>query len=686
MKKRNPFKQLGAAALSGALIFASFLSTPIQAASLIDESARGSIQIYKYDSTSAENDGIWSYNDDGTVTLSSDENLWPECTYENAGYIISSTGEYSQAASSLLSDYALSGVVFSYVYCGKVETYSYTSGGSTQIGLVYETDEELAKILGLSEQDAYDMMGNVAYPCGNEKLHYDSSQLSEALAELLASGNTEAKNALEAYALDNLTDNFEETDEYGHTEINNLELGLYLIVETYVPENVTVTTDPWFVTIPYSYTNTEHEISYSTWSYDIVCYPKNQTGNPTLDKLVRNAYGTVDYENEDAVNSYNTNYIKADEGSLDYENYISSRSEYSFSDTTTASAGDILDYILVSRLPKITSSATYLSEYTFADVLCEGITYNQDAIVAIYDNAEDAYLNNLSNAVVIMESASGDGEGIIYYYNEDYTEHTFTLSFTGDGLDIINAYSEYYLVVSYSATVNSDSSAVLGDNGNKNEVTLTWSRSNTSYYDTLEDISYVYTYAITISKYFSDGAGDFSNVHFYLYNVTDGYYVCADNINGGTYYVGEYNDELGENSIFFTPNSSGKLVIYGLEADEYELIEFSTDSGYNLLTDSIIININSSSRKIEAAVAGNSTTDKTALYVGEIERASALIDGLETQMQGNNAIVKLEVINTKTTVFPATGGYGTLIFTIAGCTLALGGIFVATRRGKKNKA
>ena len=49
-----------------------------------------------------------------------------------------------------------------------------------------------------------------------------------------------------------------------------------------VPEDVTYTTNPWFVQLP----STDSEGD--DWFYDVVCYPKNETGVPTLDKRVRN--------------------------------------------------------------------------------------------------------------------------------------------------------------------------------------------------------------------------------------------------------------------------------------------------------------------------------------------------------------------------------------------------------------
>ena len=74
-----------------------------------------------------------------------------------------------------------------------------------------------------------------------------------------------------------------ETGATGHTSADQLEQGLYLIVETRVPENVTSTCNPFFVSLPMT------TVDGAAWNYDVTVYPKNQTGNPTLDKTVREA-------------------------------------------------------------------------------------------------------------------------------------------------------------------------------------------------------------------------------------------------------------------------------------------------------------------------------------------------------------------------------------------------------------
>ena len=126
-----------------------------------------------------------------------------------------------------------------------------------------------------------------------------------------------------------------ETDAAGHTSASDMEQGLYLVVETRVPENVTSTCNPFFVSLPMT------TVDGAAWNYDVTVYPKNQTGNPTLDKTVREAKNSTGKNN----------------GSL-------TDIGDGYAHTATASVGDVVDYQIISTLPTITSKATSLSEYT----------------------------------------------------------------------------------------------------------------------------------------------------------------------------------------------------------------------------------------------------------------------------------------------------------------------------------
>ena len=114
-------------------------------------------------------------------------------------------------------------------------------------------------------------------------------------------------------------------------------------------------------------------------------------------------------------------------------------------------------------------------------------------------------------------------------------------------------------------TVNSDATVVYGDSGNPNDVTLTWQRSNTDYYDTLQDDCHFYTYGIDLLKDFSDGAGDYAQVQMVVHNDTDNYYVQAEMVDGVYYVTGHAENEA--DATVFTPLDK-KITLKGVEDDE----------------------------------------------------------------------------------------------------------------------
>lgn len=648
-------------------------------ADIIDTSKTGSITVHKYDITSAEAAGDYT-----------------EGQYK-------ATGESDNRVENALADYAIQGVQFTYLRVGNIEQYSKTDGTGSNIKVVYEIPTALAQILKLNEADATVMTGDgVSAPCTNAGvLHYTSTQIEDALAAIIKADDVAAKNALESYLIEYKDQNKDsddvqtadtgviETDANGLATKSGLPLGLYLMVETKVPEQVTSTVNPWFISLPFTNTaadtntNTDHaadgvadSIGGEKWLYDFVSYPKNQTGNPTIDKAVRNAYSSDAKDRNGVVtSSKDTNYSGAfDSKSLIVYNadtaaenkadttdaaYVANRGGYTsannteagkdgkgysndfkYDDTTTASEGDLLDYRVVSKLPHITSKATYLSQYTFTDALSTGVNYNKDFKIAFYDNAADAKANNTKNAKEIWNLDGGKHEAAyatVTVSGEDGTEkvtaNKATITLTEAGLNQINGtnvkgasnpyeavgdkgatkagYSDYYMVLYYTATVNSDASVTLGDSGNANDISLVWSRTNNKYSNSLQDRNYVYSYGIDLTKTFSDNKGDATKVQFKLYNSTDAYYVIAKKAEDGLYYVtGKTMDKAQATT--FTPAALGKLYIKGLEGDKYQLTEVATDDGYTLLKDQMVINIEETKRDIKASVAGTTGLDDAA--------------------------------------------------------------------------
>lgn len=149
--------------------------------------------------------------------------------------------------------------------------------GQRQVGVLYGFDSSdrsnaVLSAIGLTASDAHKNENGVNY--------YTSDTLNNKLAAALAANAASAKNALET-AVKNGGVAMTETDVTGHTSASNMEQGLYLVVETRVPEMVTSTCNPFFVSLPMT------TIDGADWNYDVTVYPKNQTGNPDLEKTVR---------------------------------------------------------------------------------------------------------------------------------------------------------------------------------------------------------------------------------------------------------------------------------------------------------------------------------------------------------------------------------------------------------------
>lgn len=233
--------------------------------------------------------------------------------------------------------------------------------------------------------------------------------------------------------------------------------------------------------------------------------------------------------------------------------------------------------------------------------------------------------------------------------------------------------------ITYKATVNSSADTVYGDNGNPNDVVLTWKRTNTTYYDTLEDDCHFYVYGLDLLKQFSDGKGDFKNVQFKLYNNTDKYWVTAElNETEGIYYVKDQADKEADATTFI-PVSTGALTVKGLEDDEYIITEIATDDGYTLLKDSITVVITSAESGVICDVCGKSGITATATVNGDAV-------GMIEDNGSVSAIVPMSVINTLGFDLPQTGENGTWLFAVGGVLIvSLSAAFIFFILAKKRK-
>ena len=598
-------------ALLMAVVMALGLITTAFAEPTIDPSKKASLSIYKYDITKAGNDGAW----------------------DAESYV--STGLHDDAVIDKLSKYAIQGVEFTYLRVADIAMNNELVDGQRHAGVLYGFDNSdrstaVLSAIGLTNADAHKTEGGVNY--------YTSDALNNKLAAALTANATNVKNALET-AVKNGGVAMPETDATGHASADRLEQGMYLVVETRVPENVTSTCNPFFVSLPMT------TVDGAAWNYDVTVFPKNQTGNPTLDKTVREAKNSTG-KNTGSLTDITDGYAH----------------------TATASVGDVVDYQIISTLPTITSKASSLSEYTYVDTMSKGIRYNkQDVVIEFFRDA--------GCTDKIATWAVNSGKFTVGY---DDTANTMTIRMTDTGLAEINeattvytdsvkrGYSDCTMRITYAATLTSN--AQMGNKDNPNEVELTWKRTNTTYFDTLKDCCHVYTYGIDVLKQFSDNGGSVRNVKFRLHNDTDDCYIIAEQ-KDGVYYAKGFAAKKGDATTFI-PNAQGHIVVKGLEGDAYSLTEIATDKGYVLLKDAV---------KIIIKTSENGQCEKCG---AKLLTASATVNSKDASMTDGNAIVPLTVVNNPGFDLPKTGGYGTWMFTIGGVALLATAAFIVVKSRK----
>ena len=664
------------------LSIAAFAATADEAT--IDMTRTGNIDLWKYDLTNAEKDGIWdnSYVSTGVR----DEN--------GVESILGNIERMSRLnANGTAYGYALKGVEFTYLRVANIRTFTETENGEEHIAVLYgfPAGDDFLTAIGVTEEDRTFKADEVFE--GIQYHYYRSDILIDRLKASLDANATVVKNELEAYVAAYGGTRMPETDEYGHSGAKDLPLGLYLFVETKVPEMVTETSAPFLVSVPMTSVNgTNADDGGTLWIYDITLYPKNLTGIPTLEKTLREAKADTG-KNGGSTTDINDGYAHIG----------------------TASDGDVIDYQIISTLPSITSEASYLTNYTFVDTLSCGLSYNKDDVVL-------EFFRDAGCTDKVTTWREEDGKFRVTYNDTANGDSAMTIEMTDAGLNEINSsrsvytgsqmvnsgYSDCTLRITYAATMNADDSVNYGDFGNDNAVVLTWKRSNANYYDTLLDDCHIYSYGIELTKRFSDGKGNFEKVEFILHNDTDNYYVLARKESDGLYFVTGHAEQEAEATIFI-PDANGKLRIKGLEDDSYTMTEVRTDNSYTLLKDSITIEI---IREESENLCGIYGTDALGLLQNDpryanVEpglyhnmpqkhlqhlhlTANATVNRKGVNMNpdedSGNAVVPFTVVNTRGFDLPQTGGTGNWMFPVFGLSAFALCVFAIIALCRKKKA
>ncbi len=714
----------------------------------IDEDAKASLTIWKFDWTNAYKDGVW--NEDSFISTGWRESYVEEVLGETVREgDANGNPDHPLGNGQNSNGYALKGVEFTILRVADIVTFTESTNDQhpdynlTQVLYAFDKDKaaDLLTAIGLGDgAGRYENADVLNYetsaplaPVDAEAgvdaqaiaqvrncWYYQSDVLNKALADALEANATTVKDALEAYvAANNEAIVMDKTNENGKTIKRDLDLGLWLCIESAVPEMITSTTSPFFISLPMTTVsgdaNSASPEGGHFWNYDVVVYPKNNTGIPSLTKEVR-----------ESVKDTGTN------GGTDDIND-------GFAHAATGFAGDVMEFQILAGIPTITSNATSIQTWNFYDTIDQGLTYNKalkDVKIEIFSDEE------CTDKVATW--LQDDGKFTVTYSSDD---RHMTIDITEAGLAEINgnqenvngklfaSYSNYTMRVTYTATINSNATVIYGENGNKNEVVLTWKRTSSDYYDTLIDDAHIFTFGVDLTKLFSDLDSEsatemdmFKHVKFRIRNTTDGYWLTATRDEAtGIYYVTGHVTEEADGTVFYpvtVGDEYGKVVIKGVEDDSYEIYEIETANGYTLLKDEIKVDIfveenydricdiytkdvlgvlqndphycfgNAAPMSILDA-DGGADLHLTGIPQDYLEHyfltAFAQVDGNDVNMEDDgesaNALAPLTIVNTQGFDLPQTGDNGTMVFTVIGVIAMAGAMFVlflVTRKGKKN--
>lgn len=496
--KNNLLKRIAAAALAAATILTCAPTTAMAAAP-----DTGSVTITKYD---GDNQGYEEYGGEQTVQPGNNLLSHVKFAYAEVGARVQiNTGDTYEMMYTLKD--------------GVASVLGSPAADHTDNGVNYYRQETLQTALGQKKDDAID------YVKGNK-------------------GNTEQETAestgqvkFENLALDKLY-LFAETDATG---AKNAETGDKV--------NITRVSAPFLVSLPFTGKD-------GNQLYDLKVYPKNATGQETIDKKI------------------------VEDGKEVTE--------------TQANIGDKINYKVTYSVPV---SEYGLTKLVVTDTMGKGLTF--DNIVEIKNGNQVVDNANSQNYEVSAPVVSGK-------------DTTITITFTEEYLNSLEKSSTQSFTITYGATVNND--AVLGQTGNKNEVYVTYQNKGDAEHNTDHKETKVFTYGIDLLKTGENNA-NLSNVEFTLTKGMDAVSAAPVKVkevtdsNQKTFYVTDNN--ATSNTV--KTNAGGKIYIRGLEAGTYFLTETKTNAGYVLLKNPVKIVIEQTHSKTGAASAtvdGKNTTMK----------------------------------------------------------------------------
>lgn len=247
------------------------------------------------------------------------------------------------------------------------------------------------------------------------------------------------------------------------------------------------------------------------------------------------------------------------------------------------------------------------------------------------------------------------------------------------------------IVIEYEAKVNENAHMAGKDDAdnavnNINTANFTYATGKTTdnpepklpYDETNEEETTTYTYALGIQKVDGNKAA-LENAKFIVSYVDakdnkTKYIVVGTNTNDDGSYNYMSSTESKDAASELTTNQSGQIVIKGIGAGTYSVIETAAPAGYNMVAEAV---------PVEAQMASATTYEKkiTTYFDSEGNVTDTTVDTDSAEYTFPVNVTSATIVNRAGSLLPSTGGIGTTIFYVVGGLLAAGaGVLLITKK------